>query len=272
MEIEETEQKEEMEKVESQKQLEDVIRETIQESISESIGKMNKKRKKSGIVKILIELGIVALAIAGLNQWWNKTLGPQLKNVEAYDTTLANHGIFGFKAVDFEEAILGYSSREKLLIVEEQEASVNATIANAGFMNLSVFNKQQILTIHGMGQYTVDLSDLTSEDVTLNEDTFEVTIRIPHTELHQVSFDPEKTEVGDTSKGWFAFGDIALTAEENKKFETEAVSKLEEKLSEDACFEEADRFAKVSVYETYQPIISKVSPAYKLVVEFKEEA
>ena len=73
----------------------------------------------------------------------------------------------------------------------------------------------------------------------------------------------------DTEKGWLAFGDIKLTQEQQKAFEEEACKKLEEKLSEEERFKEADRFAKLSAYETYQPIVKAVSPAYKVVIEFK---
>ncbi len=208
--------------------------------------------------------------IGGGIYWWKSSHNAEVKQLEDHDLTLENDGIFGFTAVDFEEAILGEATKQKLLIVEEQEVSVNTTITDAGFMNWKIFNKQQVLTIHGIGQYTIDLTEITSADISLDDSTFELTIKIPHAELHNTTFVPEETEIGDTDKGWLAFGDIKLTAEQNKAFESEAVSNLEEKLSEQECFDEADRFAKMSAYETYQPIVSSVSPAYKVVIEFQE--
>ena len=77
-----------------------------------------------------------------------------------------------------------------------------------------VFNKEQALTIHGMGQYTIDLTQITSKDIQLNEKTYELTIQIPHAVLHNTNFDPEKTEISDTKKGWLAFGDIKLNQEQ----------------------------------------------------------
>ena len=87
-----------------------------------------------------------------------------------------------------------------------------------------------------------------------------------------MSFDPGKTEVGDAQNGWLAFGDIKLTAEQQKEFEVRAKEELTTKLSEDKCYEEADRFAKLSTYETYQAIVKTVSPAYKVVIQFKDVA
>ena len=44
---------------------------------------------------------------------------------------------------------------------------------------------------------------------------------------------------------------------------------MQEKLDEENVIEEADRFAKMSVWEIYQPIIDKVTTGYSLEVEFK---
>ena len=66
-----------------------------------------------------------------------------------------------------------------------------------------------------------------------------------------------------------AFGSIKLDAEKQKAFEVEANEKLEARLSETERLEEADRFAKLAAYETYQPIVKAISPAYKVVIEFQ---
>ncbi|MCD8151098.1 MAG: DUF4230 domain-containing protein [Clostridiales bacterium] len=251
------------------------LRRIIEESVDESVDKAFRKYRVSsagrGIVKSIIALVVVVCVVfAGVYYWQSTHKKIETKDVEDYDLTLENNGIFGFTAVDFEEAILGESTRQKLLIVEEQDVFVNTTITDTGFKNWSVFSKQQALTIYGYGQYTVDLSEISEEDISLDEDTYEVTIKIPHAELHETVFNPDETEIGDTDKGWLAFGDIELTAEQNQEFEEEAIEKLTEKLSEDERFEEADKFAKLSAYETYQPIVSSVSTAYKVVIEFQD--
>lgn len=146
---------------------------------------------------------------------------------------------------------------------------MNTTITDTGLFNWGIFNKQQVLTIHGTGQYTIDLTEITRQDIHLDEETYELTIRIPHAELHQVTFDPTKTEIGDAQNGWLAFGSIKLDAEQNKQFEVEANEKLKARLNESGRFEEADRFAKLAAYETYQPIVRAISPVYKVVIEFQ---
>nr|MCD7866166.1 DUF4230 domain-containing protein [Clostridiales bacterium] len=254
---------------------EEKLRKIIEESVDESVDKAFRKYRISsagkGILKRIVTLVVVICVVfIGVYYWQSNHKKIETKDVEDYDLTLENNGIFGFTAVDFEEAILGESTREQLLIVEEQNVSVNTTITDAGFLSWGVFSKQQVLTIYGYGQYTIDLSEISADDISLDEETFEVTIKIPHAELHDTVFNPDETEIGDMDKGWLAFGDIKLTAEQNQEFEEEAIEKLTEKLSEDECFEEADKFAKLSAYETYQPIVSGVSTAYKVVIEFQD--
>lgn len=217
-------------------------------------------------------LVLVLIAAAGVGwHWYEKNHASEpVAPVEDHDLTLENNGIFGFTVADFQDVVLEEGKRQKQMIVEEQQAYVNTTLTEAGFMNWGVFNKQQPITVHGTGEYTIDMSKIESNDIFLDTDTYELTINIPHAELHNVVFDPEKTEIGDTQNGWLAFGTIKMDAEQQKEFQVTAQQLLTEKLSTEDCLTEADRFAKLSAYETYQPIIKKISPAYKVVIDFQK--
>lgn len=251
------------------------LRNMIEQSVDESVNRAFKKYGRfarlprfslRGIVSLIV---LVALIMAGVYLHERSKANETVAPVEDHDLTLENDGIFGFTAADFEEPILGEATRQRLLIVEEQEVYVNTTITDTGLFNWGIFNKQQVFTIHGTGQYTIDLTKITRQDIYLDEDTYELTIKIPHAELHQVTFDPTKTEIGDAQNGWLAFGSIKLDAEQNKQFEVEANEKLKARLNESERFEEADRFAKLAAYETYQPIVRTISPVYKVVIEFQ---
>lgn len=251
------------------------LRNMIEQSVDESVNRAFKKYGRfarlprfslRGIVSLIV---LVALIMAGVYLHERSKANETVAPVEDHDLTLENDGIFGFTAADFEEPILGEATRQRLLIVEEQEVYVNTTITDTGLFNWGIFNKQQVFTIHGTGQYTIDLTKITRQDIYLDEDTYELTIKIPHAELHQVTFDPTKTEIGDAQNGWLAFGSIKLDAEQNKQFEVEANEKLKARLNESERFEEADRFAKLAAYEIYQPIVRTISPVYKVVIEFQ---
>jgi hypothetical protein len=189
--------------------------------------------------------------------------------VEGHDMTLKNQGFFGYTAADFAEAVLGDSSQMKKLEVYTREVSDAATVTDTGLGRFKVFTKTQILTYHGTVTYMVDLSSLSEKDITVNEEDHKVTIRIPHAEEGEINIPSDRIEFGDVDKGMLAFGKIKLTAEESSKVQTEARNKMAEKLKEDKVSEEADRFAIMSVWEIYHPLIVSVSPAYELEIEFK---
>lgn len=241
----------------------------LEELINKSVKKANRSgRAINFITKILIPLLIICAVVYGyynLKNTMNQNF-KVLEPVESHDLTLENHGIFGYTAADFEDVIVGKAKRQMLLIVDEQEVSVPSSITNSGFLNLGIFSKNQRLTLYGTGIYTIDLSKMTDDDITLDETTYTVQINVPYPELHTVNFDPTKTVVGDVNRGWLAFGDISLNAEQQKEFETTAVNKLTDRLNQDDCFDKAARYAKLSATELFQPVVEDVSPAYKVSV------
>lgn len=254
-----------------ERELKYLIEDSVDTSVERAFKKYGRNSRSfhltlSGVLSLVVLIIVVFLGA----KWYaaQKAIEP-VAPVENHDLTLENSGIFGFTVVDFQDAVLGKATQQRLLIVEEREAYVNTTITETGFLNWGVFNKEQALTIHGTGEYAINLTQIKAQDISLDEENYELTIRIPHAALHSTSYDPEKTEIGDLQKGWLAVGDIKLTVEQQKEFEVEAERKLEEKLSEEDCFDDADRFAKVAAYELYQPIVRTVSPAYKVVIDFQ---
>lgn len=254
-----------------EQELQSIIEQSVDDAVKRAFKKYGRVSWRSLLSPRRLLSFLVILAVLGSGIWLyernraNEPVAP----VEDHDLTLENDGIFGFKAADFEEPILGEATRQRQLIAEEQEVYVNTTITDTGLFNLGVFNKQQALTIHGTGQYTIDLTRLSRSDIFLNEQTYELTIRIPHAELHDTIFDPAQTEIGDTKNGWLAFGSIKLDAEQQKAFEVSAVEQLQTKLEEPDRFTEADRFARLAAYELYQPIVRAVSPIYQVIIEFQ---
>lgn len=257
----------------NEKEMKKLIDNAVDHSVNKAFRKYGETvyRKRRHFIKpliILIVIVLVCLAGYGIHKKIasrNVTVDP----VADHDTTLDNKKIFGFKAADFAEPILGDAVQQKLMIVEERSASVNTTITDAGFLNWGIFNKTQLLTYYGTGSYTVDLSKLSEDDISLKD--YVITVKIPHAELHSVSFDPSRTQIGDTEHGWLAFGSISLTADKTKKVEENAVEKLTSALNTSECLSEADRFARMSVTEEFQQLVSVISPVYRVEVEFQSD-
>ena len=190
--------------------------------------------------------------------------------VEERDLTLENHGILGYTAADFQDAILGDSQQLKKLEVFKQDVSEAVQLTKTGLANLKVFSKTQLLTYKGTATYTVDLGKLTKDDITLDEDELTVHIAIPSPELEPININEEDIEFGDVDRGLLGIGKMSMTPEESQEVVAEARNKMTEKLEEENTAEEAERFAKLSAWEIYQPIINTVTKGYSLEIDIKQ--
>ena len=189
--------------------------------------------------------------------------------VEDHDLTLINHRIFGYKVADFAEAVLGDEEQLKKLEVYSREVSDVATLTQAGLFKLKVFSKYQLITYNGKAVYTVDLSKLTANDITLDEETKTVTMKVPAPQLEPINIPSENIQFGEIEKGALAFGNIKLTPEQQAEVETEAKERMLQKLESDNVAEDAKAAAEHSIWEIFQPMISNLSSRYTLKVEFK---
>ncbi len=223
-----------------------------------------------GLAFLIFVFWITTSVIPNLNPFNHlKTLVDREEAVENHDLTLENHGILGYTVADFEEAILGDASQLKKLEVFTTEISDLATITKAGLGKFKVFSKCKYITYHGQATYTVDLSQLNQNNISYDEKTKVVTLSIPKPVQEEINIPEENIEYGDTTKGILAFGDITLKPEEIGEVQGRAREKMEKKLEETNSMQEAERFAKLSVWEIYQPIVNGVSPECTLEVEFQ---
>ncbi|MBQ3385422.1 MAG: DUF4230 domain-containing protein [Erysipelotrichaceae bacterium] len=191
------------------------------------------------------------------------------KPVEGYDTTIENHGIFGYTAADFREPVLSDKTKLKKLEVLSYKISDVTKITNAGLFNLEMFSKTKMVTYNGTAVYTVDLSELVMDNITVDNSNRKVYLLIPHAVLEPINIQSQDMEFGDLEKGFLAFGDLKFTVEQIAELQSQAREKMKVKLLEDNIQVEADKFAKQVVWEVYQPVISQVAPNYTLEVMFR---
>ena len=220
---------------------------------------------------IILVLGMVFIIGQRLNAFGTGLSGLTHfdNHAEENDLVLDNQGIFGYTAANFQEAILGDSEKLKKLEVFQQEVSDVSTITETGFINWGIFTKNQLITYNGTAVYTVDLSTLTENDITINEEEKIITLLIPHAQQEEINIPEDKIQFGATDGGLLAFGDIKMTAEQASQVQAGAREKMMAKLQEDNVQETADRFAKLTVWEMYSPIIKGVARDYSLEVEFR---
>jgi len=189
--------------------------------------------------------------------------------VADHDQTIENNGIFGYTAADFEDAVLGDASKLKKLEVYTQKISDVSSITDTGLLNWGIFTKNQLITYNGTVVYTVDLSSIRRTDIRFDEEAKIITLYIPHAQQEEINIPEDEILFGDTTKGLLAFGDIKMSMEQASQVQAEARKKMQQKLDEDKVIDTADRFAKLSVWEMYSPIIKGVAKDYSLEVEFR---
>ncbi|MDO5332352.1 MAG: DUF4230 domain-containing protein [Bacillota bacterium] len=228
--------------------------------------------KKAGMPSLIITIicviliaAIIAPKIIGLSNTFDNIFSLE-EGVEGKDLTIANHGFFGYKAVDFADAVLGDAQKLKKIEVYEQEISDAATIEDTGLFNLSVFSKSKIIKYTGTVVYTVDLSVLTSDCIELDEESATVIMHIQHPRQEQINIPEDKIEIGDTEKGLLAFGKLNVSIEENQKIQAGVRAKMEDRLKQSDILDTADRFARMVIWEMYTPIIKSVASNYSLEV------
>ena len=95
-----------------------------------------------------------------------------------------------------------------------------------------------------------------------------VYIKIPHAVLEPININENDIEFGEVDRGLLGVGKMSVAPEDMEKVQSEAREKMMEKLEAQKTIEEADRFAKMSVWEIYQPIINAVTTGYSLEIEF----
>lgn len=253
----------------------------VENAAREGAKKGSKEGKISEKIIPFLVLGVILVAGIGyirysINKSWTdfaNNIQEQSgfdNSAESHDLVLDNEGVFGYTAADFAEAILGETKQVKKMEVYEAKISDVATLTDTGFANIKFFTKTQVITYNGTAIYTVDLSELNENSLEYDETNKIVTLYIPHAVRENINIPSEEIQFDDPERGLLAIGKMSVTPEDMAKVESEAKSKMETKLDELKENENADRFAKLSVWETYQPFITKVSPEVQLEVEFRD--
>ena len=247
----------------------------ISEKVTKEIKKNMPKTSLSSRISLIKDIVLVALIIVGVIFAINFTNNMKMNTsiidpVSDRDVTISNGGILGYKAADFEDAIIGSASKKADLIVDEQELSVVSTVTQTGLFNLGILSKNQTVTYYGTAQYTVDLSKFTKDNINVDMENHTITVRVPHPELHDIVFNPSKTVFGATEKGILAFGDIKMSQEESNKVEVEAVERLTARALEKDCMDKADKYALYAVRDFFESSITSITNSFKVKVELAD--
>lgn len=177
----------------------------------------------------------------------------------------------GYTSLDFQNAILGDSIVRQDLEVLEQELIVSTTITKAGFNNWAIFSKVKTCQFVGSGVYTINMGKLDKEHISFDEKEMLVTVRIPHAVLSHVLLNEYETEFEDTEKGFLAFGDLNLTAEQYNEITAQVKGDMEVELNKQDLLDLADDYGRKKVWQILNPLVETVGKDVFLEVKFEGE-
>lgn len=168
--------------------------------------------------------------------------------------------------VDFTDPIILAHGRDSRLIVHTAHLSETICIASEGLGGWAWTSAYQDIVFEGDAQYTVDLSRLSEESFSVNNELKTLTVRIPYAELSPINIPADQIKFHDVIKGWAAPKDIKLTAEENTRLTIQVNDRMKAKLIDENVIAAANENAKAVVAELLSATVRSVDPEFTVVV------
>jgi len=174
--------------------------------------------------------------------------------------------------VDFYEPILEQFNKESQLVVSSADASIDLNLKQAGVLDVGFLNKSQKITYKGTGRFFIDLSQMSKESISVDDENKTITIFVPHAEMLPLEIDPNKFESEDAKKGLLAFGDLKFTPQEFNDLEIECKTKITKIIDTKENRIKADENAIEEITKIYDPIVQAIDDTYSISVEFSNES
>lgn len=166
------------------------------------------------------------------------------------------------------EAIINKIREKTDLITMEVDLS-DKVVLDDSWGNFDIFKKITYINFCGKGIYTVDLSKLKGENVTIESKINTITISVPKPEIKSINIEEEKTTY-EMDKGVFRFGDIKLTPAENQILTKKVKERMEEKLKEPDMLTKALGNTEKSIKELVKATLDNKSSDYTIIVYFQK--
>ncbi len=176
----------------------------------------------------------------------------------------------GHDLAEFSEVIVERFNKESELTVWSADASVSLDLKQAGIWDLDILNKTQRVTYTGSGRFYVDFSMLGEYAVSLDNESYVVTIQIPHAKLAEIEIDPDKFICEEPKRGLLAFGELKFTFKEYNELEAECKKRMQAEIDTPENYEAADQRAVEELKKIFEPVVKAVDDAYHVEIVFME--
>ena len=208
---------------------------------------------------------IVICVILGLFLGYRLFVGPKKEKATWVVPNINNVS----KKLSLEEALVHEIHQEQDLITLSVDMSEKVILDNS-WGDLSIFKKLQTVNFFGKGIFTVDLSKLQSEKISVDSKSNKITVKVPAPTIKAIDIDNKKTTYQDPDNGLLRFGEIKLTPAEGETMQSTVKEKMVKKLSEDEYKEKAKKSTEEIITKLVQNIMnSETNTKYAVVVDFE---
>ena len=172
--------------------------------------------------------------------------------------------------VSFSDVVLSPQGETRELIVSTQTATESVLLEDRVIqqLDIDILKKHQTVSYTTTGYFVVNLESITEDDIIVDDEKKNVTIKIEHARLKDIVIDPEQVMFGDVQESFFNRGAMSMTVEDYNQIEQELKSKLETAFNSGDNLQKADDNALKMVKEVYEPVIKAVDHRYELTIVF----
>lgn len=129
-----------------------------------------------------------------------------------FNNTFPSSNIINDVSISESNIINEVRSVNKLIPLEIE--LTKTILIDKSFSDFEIFKKSKSIAFSANCSYYVDLSKLTTDDITLNKEDNLITLYIPVPEVYSIEIIEDKTVHEDVTLGLLRFGDILLSSEE----------------------------------------------------------
>ena len=231
---------------------------------------------KAAVLKRLAALALVGTAIVGSiflirsfsaeKSTYVDSVEDQIRQEMQDNRIVLSSGGVRRTVADFSEAVILEHAKTSRLIVHTARLSETISIASEGWGGWAWTSAYQDIVYTGDAQYTVDLSGLSGDDFSVNNELKTLTVQIPYAQLSPIHIPAEQIKFRDVKKGWAAPKDIKLTAQENAQLEIQVGEKMKARLIDENTIAAANDSAKDVVAQLLTATVHSIDPEFTVVV------
>jgi len=231
---------------------------------------------KAAVLKRLAALALVGAAIVGSiflirsfsaeKSTYVDSVEDQIRQEMQDNRIVLSSGGVRRTVADFSEAVILEHAKTSRLIVHTARLSETISIASEGWGGWAWTSAYQDIVYTGDAQYTVDLSGLSGDDFSVNNELKTLTVQIPYAQLSPIHIPAEQIKFRDVKKGWAAPKDIKLTAQENAQLEIQVGEIMKARLIDENTIAAANDSAKDVVAQLLTATVHSIDPEFTVVV------